>query len=84
MGKTILVTGATDGIGLETARMLVRLGHNVLLHGRNPARLEKVEKTLSAIADGGQVESYVADLSRMADVGKLPRQWLKSTPSSMC
>ncbi|MEM9806574.1 MAG: SDR family NAD(P)-dependent oxidoreductase [Cyanobacteria bacterium P01_D01_bin.56] len=69
MEKTILVTGATDGIGLETARMLTSLGHTVLLHGRNPAKLEKVEKELSA--DGRHVESYGADLSRMADVEAL-------------
>ncbi|MEJ2333870.1 MAG: SDR family NAD(P)-dependent oxidoreductase [Desulfobulbaceae bacterium] len=68
MQKNILVTGSTDGIGLETARMLVSQGHNVLLHGRNPKKLEDVEKTLSAIPDGGGVESYVADLSNMADV----------------
>ena len=73
MQKTILVTGATDGIGLETARMLVSLGHHVLLHGRNPAKLEKVERTLSALPDGGRVESYVADLSRMADVEALAK-----------
>ena len=39
--KTILVTGSTDGIGLETAGMWVSLGYAVLLHGRNPANLEK-------------------------------------------
>jgi NAD(P)-dependent dehydrogenase (short-subunit alcohol dehydrogenase family) len=71
--KTILITGSTDGIGLETAKMLVSLGHNVLLHGRSPAKLENVERALSAIADGGQVESYVADLSRMADVEALAK-----------
>ncbi len=71
--KTILITGSTDGIGLETAKMLVSLGHNVLLHGRSPAKLETVERTLSAITDGGQVESYVADLSRMADVEALTK-----------
>jgi len=64
MQKTILVTGATDGIGLETARMLVALGHNVLLHGRNPAKLEKVEGTLSDLPDGGGIETYLSDLSR--------------------
>ena len=68
MKKTILLTGSTDGIGLETARMLVPMGHNVLLHGRSQAKLEKVERTLSALPDGGRLESYVADLSRMADV----------------
>ena len=73
MQKIILVTGSTDGIGLETARMLVSLGHNVLLHGRNPAKLEKMERTLSVPPNGGRVESYVSDLSRMADVEALAK-----------
>jgi NAD(P)-dependent dehydrogenase (short-subunit alcohol dehydrogenase family) len=71
MRKTILITGATDGIGLETARMMILSGHNVLLHGRSLAKLENVKSAFSAIADGGQVESYVADLSRLADVETL-------------
>jgi len=73
MYKTILVTGATDGIGLETARMLAPMGHTVLLHGRNPAKLENVERTLSELPDGGRVESYVSDLSRMAAVDELAK-----------
>jgi len=43
MQKIILVTGSTDGIGLATARMLVLLGHHVLLHGRSTAKLENAE-----------------------------------------
>ena len=43
MQKTILITGSTDGIGLETAKMLVAHGHRVLLHGRNPVKLEEVK-----------------------------------------
>ena len=73
MTRTILVTGATDGIGLETAKMLVSLDQNVLLHGRSPAKLESLENTLSAISDGVKVESYVADLSSMADVEVLAK-----------
>ena len=73
MQKTILITGSTDGIGLETARMLVSQGHHVLLHGRNPVKLEKVEKALSGLAGGGRVESHVADLSRMTDVEALAK-----------
>ncbi len=73
MKKTILVTGSTDGIGLETARELVSLGHYVLLHGRNPAKLADAEKTLSAIPGAGRVETYLADLSRMADVEALAK-----------
>jgi len=51
--------------------MLVARGHHVLLHGRNPAKLERVEAALSNLADGGRVESHVADLSRLADVEAL-------------
>ncbi|MCU7797192.1 MAG: SDR family NAD(P)-dependent oxidoreductase [Candidatus Thiodiazotropha sp. (ex Myrtea spinifera)] len=71
MQKTILVTGSTDGIGLETAKMLVAQGHHVLLHGRNTAKLAGAEKTLSALSDNGRVESYVSNLSRIADVTAL-------------
>jgi NAD(P)-dependent dehydrogenase (short-subunit alcohol dehydrogenase family) len=73
MQKTILVTGSTDGIGLETAKMLASMGHHVLLHGRNPAKLEEADKKVSGLAKGGSVESYVADLSRMADVEALAK-----------
>ena len=71
--KTILITGATDGIGFETAGMLVTMGHNVLLHGRNSEKLKTVEGALQEMADGGQVESYLADLSRMAHVETLAK-----------
>ena len=74
MGKKILVTGATDGIGLETVRMLVSMGHRVLLHGRNPQKLKKVEADFSDLPDGGRVESYVSDLSRMANVEALAKE----------
>ena len=71
MSKTILITGSTDGIGLETARMLATLGHRVLLHGRNPGKLENVRRALFSLSDAGRVEGYVADLSRLPDVQAL-------------
>lgn len=66
MTKTILVTGSTDGIGLLTAKTLVEQGHTVLLHGRNPAKLE------AAVAEvGTDTESFTADLSDLSAVGAL-------------
>jgi len=44
MSLTILITGATDGIGLETAKSLYKKGHRMLLHGRNPTKLEETKK----------------------------------------
>jgi len=68
MQKTILITGATDGIGFETAKMLVKQGHYVLLHGRNEDKLKKVEQALLVHCETAQFKSYRADLSNMSDV----------------
>ena len=73
MQKTILITGSTDGIGFETAKMLVSRGHNILLHGRNPAKLADVEKRLSTLLDSRPLESYVADLSNLTEVEALSK-----------
>ncbi len=73
MQKIILITGSTDGIGLETARKLVSQGHTVLLHGRNPKKLEQVKRELAESTNGRDIEGYVADLSRLDDVEKLAK-----------
>lgn len=72
MQKTVLITGSTDGIGLETAKMLASQGHHVLLHGRSESKLEQAEKAVSVLT-GGHVESYLADLSRLSDVEALAK-----------
>ena len=61
MSKTILITGSTDGIGLETARMLATLGHQVLLHGRNSGKLENAQHSLSSLSGGGRVTGFPYD-----------------------
>lgn len=66
MTKTILITGATDGIGLLTAKTLAAEGHTILLHGRSATKLEAAAKEV-----GGASKTYSADLSRMADVHTL-------------
>ena len=71
MQKTILITGATDGIGYETAKILVSMGHTVLLHGRNQAKLTDTQRTFSELPGGGQMECYTADLADMQAVSRL-------------
>lgn len=74
MQKTILVTGGTDGIGLETLKLLCAEGHKILLHGRNADKLAKVKAELEAIAGCGPVQTYCADLSSLAEVKALAGQ----------
>ena len=74
MQKIILITGATDGIGLETAKALTQQGHHLLIHGRNPAKVSKVVAALSCLSKSAIIESYIADLSTLSDVDKLATQ----------
>ena len=71
MTKKILITGATDGIGLETAKRLYSEGHTLLLHGRNAEKLAATERTLADSRGAGLIYTYKADLSRLAEVDSL-------------
>ena len=71
MSKKILLTGATDGIGLETAKRLVSEGHNVVVHGRSATKLASLRELLGAMSGGKTIDSFEADLSRMSDVFRL-------------
>lgn len=68
MKKTVLITGATDGIGLAAAKMLVAEGHRVLIHGRNPQKLEAAKQTLLDVNSDAEVETYIADLSVLSEI----------------
>ncbi len=65
MQKTILITGATDGIGLLTAQKLAADGHRLLLHGRDGEKLANIAAPLAG------AETFRADLSRMDEVVSL-------------
>ena len=62
MSKKILITGATDGIGLEAAKLFAEQGHHLLLHGRSSQKLTKAVEKVQAAGDC-EIESYLADLS---------------------
>jgi NAD(P)-dependent dehydrogenase (short-subunit alcohol dehydrogenase family) len=73
MTKTILITGATDGIGLETAKLFAGLGQELLIHGRSEGKLADTARVLSQVEGAGTIETYRADLSQIADVEALAR-----------
>jgi NAD(P)-dependent dehydrogenase (short-subunit alcohol dehydrogenase family) len=78
-GKTILITGATAGIGKATALGLAEMGAKLILVGRNEQRLAKVTAEL---ADKGhrEVITMKAELSSMAEVRRLADEAIRTIP----
>ncbi|MBL1103246.1 SDR family NAD(P)-dependent oxidoreductase [Streptomyces sp. 5-8] len=75
--STVLITGATSGLGRYVAFELVRAGHLVLAHGRDGARTEGLVEELRAL---GEAEGFVADLSRLAEVRELAARVAAARP----
>jgi NAD(P)-dependent dehydrogenase (short-subunit alcohol dehydrogenase family) len=73
---TVLVTGATDGLGRRVARELAGMGATVLLHGRNPERLEATLAELRGETGSEKLGSYLADLSSLDEVRGLAERIL--------
>ena len=65
---TIVVTGATDGIGRSTARALARHGADVVVHGRSAAKVEAVVAELRDLTGRAPPAPLIADLASLEDI----------------
>jgi retinol dehydrogenase 14 len=79
-GRVCLVTGATSGIGKATATGLARLGADLLLVARDPARGRATVAELQAANDGARVELLVADLASQASIRGLAEEINRGQP----
>jgi len=73
-GKVCLVTGATDGIGKVSARVLAELGAKVIIVGRNPEKSAFVLAELRSISGNENIDLLMADLAIMQEVRDLAEQ----------
>src|SRR5262249_37673519 len=73
-GEVCLITGATSGIGLVTARELARRGAHVLLVGRNPATMDGGVAQIQAETGNCEVHGFLADFSSQLQVRELAQQ----------
>jgi NAD(P)-dependent dehydrogenase (short-subunit alcohol dehydrogenase family) len=69
-GKTVLVTGATSGVGYEAARQFVQLGANLIIGARNSARAEIVKQQYLTEAPHASIIIYELDMESLDSVDK--------------
>lgn len=72
-GRTVIITGASDGIGAAAAARLSRSGENVVVVGRSEPKTTAVGARLG-------VEYFVADFTDLSQVRRLTEQLLRSCP----
>ena len=78
-GRTVLITGATSGIGLESAAELAQMGARMILVGRDEGRLDKAIAHVKA-RSGRDAASYLCDFTSLRAVSRLADSVLADVP----
>lgn len=77
IGKRVLVTGGTNGIGKQTALELAKLGAEIVIVGRNEAKTHNVRDELIALSSNKHIDILIADLSSMDDIRRIANEYLE-------
>lgn len=80
-GKTVLITGATDGLGKMVAQRAAAAGATLLLHGRNSKKGNAVLQELKATSGNKEIYYYNADFSSLQEVAQLGTEVQKNHAS---
>lgn len=73
--KIILITGSSDGMGKAAAIALAKQGHYIIIHGRNEAQTQQVQKHIIAESGNPKIDYLIADLSLMHQVRKMAEKF---------
>ena len=72
--NTVVITGASSGIGLEVARTLTRLGYNVLGIGRNEANCNRAKERILYENPNAKIDFFLADLMQQCEVVRVAEE----------
>ncbi|MEJ8305162.1 SDR family oxidoreductase [Saccharibacillus sacchari] len=75
--KIVLITGATDGIGKETAKALAKKGYKVILHGRNEQKAQAVMKEIKAETQNADLDILLCNLLSFADIKRMTDEFYR-------
>ncbi|MEM7687810.1 MAG: SDR family NAD(P)-dependent oxidoreductase [Pseudomonadota bacterium] len=64
-GKTVFITGANSGLGLESARAMAARGAHVIMAGRDPAKLDTAFSEITALVPSAKLETILCDLASL-------------------
>ncbi|MCR9248898.1 MAG: SDR family NAD(P)-dependent oxidoreductase [bacterium] len=80
MKKTILITGSTDGIGQLVATRFAAEGHQVIIHGRNQNKLNKVAEEIKRQTGNDAIHEFQLDLSDLGSIKSAANQLVAKVP----
>ena len=81
MHKNIVITGATDGIGLAAAKSIAKKDYHLILVGRNPKKGKKALETIISDTGNKNLDFFECDLSLVANVKDLSDKIKQVLPS---
>jgi NAD(P)-dependent dehydrogenase (short-subunit alcohol dehydrogenase family) len=74
MGRIVLITGSTDGIGKQTALELAQRGYEVIIHGRDRGRAGKTVEEIAGRSEKGALGMVIADLASQRAVQQMSEE----------